>query len=202
MYRTHTVITGLAGGPYYSQMHFKSNSGTDDTSGANAAIAAVGNFWGAYGSYIGSTAVITVGGTVDSVDEASGNIQSQLPGTNVVKNPIGSGDLLPMQIQGLVHWTTGRWLNGRQLTGRTFLPGMLESINTGALPTAALATATATAKTALVDTPTAVDFVIWHRPLYVRNTSGERVLSRAGSYAEVVNGTLNTKWSNLRSRRD
>jgi hypothetical protein len=193
--RVKTVFTGATGSPYFNQMHFVPNSGTEDVAAANAAITAAKGFWSALVGVIASGTAWTHLATVDQVDPASGALTGQLAATQQTGAGTGTGDQLPQAVQGLVRWSTGFYVNGRQLTGHTYIPALIEGANgAGGTPHSSLTVPAAAAITALVTTPTTTKFVVWHRPKAPAVTGGV--------VGTVLSGALQPKFAVLRSRRD
>jgi hypothetical protein len=193
--RVKTTLQGVTGSPYFNQLNFVPNSGTEDVAAANAAITAAKGFWTAFNSYITSACSYTVNGVVDQVDPSSGQLTGQLAATQQTGSFGGSGSAMPQEVQGLVRWMTGFYVNGRQLSGHTFIPSLNTAAGgTNGLPASVFVTAAGAAITALTSTPTTTKFVIWHRPPAGSSTGG--VVGVAST------GVLQPKFAVLRSRRD
>jgi hypothetical protein len=193
--RVRTIFTGATGSPYFNQLHFVPNSGTEDVAAANAAITAAKGFWAALAGVIASGTAWTHLATVDQVTPDSGQLNGQLAGTQQTGVGTGTGDQLPQHVQGLVRWNTGFYVAGRQLTGHTYIPSLIEGANgAGGTPHSSLTVPAANAITALLVTPTTTKFVVWHRPKAPATTGGVVGVVQAG--------TLQPKFAVLRSRRD
>jgi hypothetical protein len=193
--RVKTVFQGVTGSPYFNQMNFVPNSGTEDVAAANAAITATKNFWASWATLQTSSLTYTVNGTVDQIDVPSGDLVGQLAGTQLNGAGSGSTSQAPQVTQVLIRWMTGFYVNGRQLAGRTFIPGItLAGIGSNGLPGSGFTAVGASAATALLVTPSTTKFVIWHRPPKGATTGGVVGVAIAGS--------VSPKWAVLRSRRD
>lgn len=183
--RVRTVFQGVAGAPYYSNHYF-----TDDAtlSTAQDAIDAVDTFWTALSGNLTNAMTWNVEGTVARIDDVTGALNGQWAGVANAGVGGSAGEIIPRVAQGLVRWLTPNVVGGRMLRGRTFIPGVLESINTvSGVPTAAFVTLLATAGNALI-----------------ADAGNElRVWSRTHGVSHPATAALGwTEWASLRSRRD
>lgn len=182
--RVRSITTGVAGSPFYTNLYFTSNPGSDDPSDWVAAVAA---FWDDLDLYISDTLSVVVEGEISVIDVATGqqtNAYSVAPATHDFSD---SGDPLPTATQGLIRWQTSGFANGRRIRGHTFIPGMTETRNTGGIPDpAALAAMQAAADVLIADAPT--ELVVYSPTHHV--------------YEPVDTANPWTKWAVLRSRRD
>lgn len=181
MLRVSTVMTGVPGAPYYSNMFF---DGTDAPA-ASAASDAVHVFWTSFGAAMMNTIDIQVESDVDLVDAATGQVTGQF---NVPQTPIaatGVGTPLPWANQGLVRWTTGVFVNGRQLRGRTFIPAMQE-------------------ENSQLGVPLPASLALWQPWITaLATTGGFGIYSQTHrQFALVEAGSPWDNWATLRSRRD
>lgn len=183
--RIRTVFSGVAGTPWYSNMHFTWVNGTEQDH-----LDAVGDFWGAIDVLQDDAITWAVESDATVINDATGDIIAIESGVG----PTGAGtatfDPLPYQTQGLVNWLTGTFVAGRQLRGKTYVPGLTENANdaSGIMTTAArdVIAAAATALVAASSVP---------GPL--------RVFSRKNlTSATVGSFVAPTKWAVMRSRRD
>lgn len=183
--RVRTVFTGVVGAPYYSNHYFES---TGSLANAQAAINAVGNFWDGFKGNMTNAMSWTVEGTVAQIDEATGDLLALWNGTPVSAAGATAGEQLPRAVQGLVRFSSNVAVASRILRGRTFVPGLLEPVNTtGGVPSAAMI-ALLTAQGSALVTDINANLVIWSR------THG---LSRPALSAQGW-----TQWAQLRTRRD
>ena len=181
MLRTTTLITGTAGGPYYSTFHFEGTLQAE----ADAAAIAARTFWDGIKTQISTGAAVDVLDEVEVVDVPTGQVTQVYISPTASVAPSGGGDYLPRANQGLIRWLTGIYVAGRQLRGRTFIPGATELMSTNGTPDTSYKTPLQTAANALVGTS---DFGVYSP------THGQFIL---GATASVWD-----KWAVLRSRRD
>lgn len=181
MLRVTTEITGYAGAPYYSTMHF----GGETQPEADAAVGGVFQFWEDWAAVMASGGQVNVNNDVDVVDPATGQVTAQLQVPTLAITPSGPAEILPPTCQALVRWSTGTWIAGRQLRGRTFIPAMMETNSVAGRPNgASIPLWQAYAETLLSTT----DFGIYsptHRVFHLGATA-----------------TVWQEWASLRSRRD
>lgn len=181
LWKVKTLFTGTQGGAGISTMYFDGTAGT-----AAQANAAVGAFWTFVATSFHSSQAWTTDSGVESIDVSTGQILS-LTGVTPVSGTGGSAaDPLPWETQGLVQWRTGDFVAGRELRGRTFLPAMLETGNTGGLPTAGIIANSNSAAATLIASASA-DLVIYSLTHHV--------------FAPVVTGVMWSQWAGLKSRR-
>jgi len=192
--RVRTVLTGVAGTPWYSNLYFVDEGGTPI---ATTAVGWVNDMWTAAAGAISDNVDWLVQGEVAQIDEATG----LLTGITTVADESGGGtatdDELPFQTQALTRWLTDDFVHGRRLRGRLFWPGMGESNNTGGVPSSGLRAALSTYSNDLVS-DSAGTLVVWSRPF--AGTEGNP--ARVGSYGLVTGTSISTKWATLRTRRD
>lgn len=184
MFQTTVVITGLSGGPYYSSFTFQG-----ETQGvADAAIAAVEDFWVAGRNYIKSGSLISCDGVSTIINSSTGQPTGLLQSTAWSTSGLDTGQPLPPATQGLVRWRTGVFVGGREIRGRTFLPGVTETYSTTGQPDSAYTSAWATAAAALV-ADAGCELAVWSR-----------------AHQQVATVTASNVWTSnfavLRSRRD
>jgi hypothetical protein len=201
--RVKTTFQGVTGSPYFNQMNFIPNSGTEDVAAANAAITATKNFWAAWATLQVSNLTYTCAGTVDQIDSVTGALVGQLAGTQQSGAGTGSTSQAPQVVQVLIRWMTGFYVDGRQLAGRTFIPGLnIAGVASSGLPGSGFTTVGAAAATALLVTPSTTKFVIWHRPQPARTVAGVTRPASPGVTGVAIAGSVSPKFAVLRSRRD
>jgi hypothetical protein len=150
-------------------------------------------FYAAIGSHFPSGMTMTVEGSGDLLDSASGELTGAWSkGANAVHQG-GSGVGWVAGVGGRVVWRTAGTRNGRRVKGSTFLVPYTTSAydQAGTLGDSIIST-TNTAATALIAATTGV-FCVWSRP------SGEGATD--GFISPVIGGSIPDKVSWLRSRR-
>jgi hypothetical protein len=184
MLRIRTTFAGTTGAPWLNTLYV----GDPNTqANADAAVAAVGAFWGAVDNFMHTSISWATIAEVDillTTGEKTGSLfttpQAGAGGT--------TGDFLPQAIQGLVNLRTGVFIGGREVRGKIFIPGLTEGSNTASGTW--LGTQVASVQAAVNTLLTAGDpaFGVWSR--------------LNGSISPAVAGTVTSKWAVLRSRRD
>lgn len=191
--RVRTVIDGVAGAPYYTNMYFSNASGADQ---AQQVIDKARQFW----DVIKGTTITGLTGIIEAevpvIDTDTGKMTNVHAGTAYNFSMTGVGTAMPGYTQGLVRLTTGGFVNGRNVHGRIFVPGNLEENNTNGRPSTAYLSLLNQAATALRTAPPVL--MVWARPLYNKTTGA---LERAGSAYAVVSSSAWAEWAVLRSRR-
>lgn len=183
MLRVRTVFSGVQGAPWLSTAYF---SGADTQTGANAAVAAIGAFWGTLDNRIDSRVTWATQVEVSQLDVA-GNLTGSFTTTPQTGTGGGAGAPAPIATQGLIVWRTGTFIGGRELKGKTFVPGVTTSDITNGLPNATYL-ANLNAAAATLNAVTAPDLVIWSR--------------KNSSTSTVSSGTAGVQFAVMRSRRD
>ena len=184
MIRVRSVLTGVAGAPYYTNHYF-------DAGGLGGqeqdAVDAVGDFWNAFDTSLDNALQINTDPEVPTINAVTGAITSSVATTPFFNQFASTGEALPPATQLLIRWTTPTFVSGRRLRGRTFIPGCTEDSNTSTgTPAAGFSTPVNAAVAAL--TGGAVALCIWSR------THGVAI--------PVSSGTYWSQWAILRSRRD
>jgi hypothetical protein len=184
MQRIRSILTGVAGTPWYLNHYFL---GDDNASSASAAIAQVAAFWDALDGLMDNAITIAVQGDVPTIDVGSG----EMTAVNSVAGDTEAGDSvglpLPYATQGAVQWNTDVFTGGRRLVGRSFLPGFTaDTLESDGTPTAGTLTGIDTAANALVGGTPA--FCVWSRT--------------HGVAASVESWTVRNAFWVMRSRRD
>jgi hypothetical protein len=205
MYR----VTTLIGGPYVqgggiAQHYF------DDLGGSvNGAITAVGNFWTAVLSLVGSGTTFAVQGTVEQVRVTDGAITAVLSGTATTKTGTGGTTLLPLATQVVAQWRTGVYSDGREIRGRTFIPALITTVGTTGVPTSGTQTTVAAAGAALIADANC-ELVVYRRERLASDALGSPGMPgyrsakthRDGISAVAATCSSPNKYAVLRSRRD
>lgn len=162
---------------------------------ATEAVARDRAFWGALAAQITNGAAYTPNLVVDEIEETTGTLVNQVTAAAPAAVAFtGSGDGVPWATQALVRFATNSFINGRRVQGRRFIPGCLETQNSGTVPQpqSGLLTALGNANTALGTTiVTPIGQRIWHRP----GALG------AGLSVPVTARQVSTSWAILKSRR-
>lgn len=186
MIRVTTIWGGTGQGlPYYSTHYF---GGTTEGE-ADAAVAAVSEFWQACSTITDTGLAPVIQPEVEVVDVASGQVTGVFITEPDQPDMTASGDTLPWATQGLIRWRTGVFEAGREIRGRTFLPGMMEANNVLGVPASSWVTlANTAASTMLTESTGAGGLVVYSR------THGQDALVSVGSAWN--------QWASVRSRRD
>lgn len=183
--RIRTVMTGVAGTPWYLNWHFTMVTGT-----AQDAVDNVAAFWDDIKGQINEDVTITVEGDIALIDDTNGDTVGAESASDSVVAATGTGDVLPPATQTLLFLNTGTFLNHRQVRGRVFVPGLIEAANApDGTPAPAFLAAQVSAAEDL---------------MAASSTSGPwRVLSKANGQSLVVESvTGSPKFAILTSRRD
>lgn len=130
MLRVTTVVTGVAGSPYYIRGYFNEEGSDPDEVVDNWHTFVIPD---ALSGPTGST--WTTDGPLDRVDPVSGDVIGQVEALGAVTTGTNTGQLLPPSNQTLFRWRTGVYVNGREIRGRTNkpLPFLNNSNNRGSL---------------------------------------------------------------------
>lgn len=187
MLRVRTVLTGVAGSPYYMTGYFDAQTGTP-TQAITAWHTFISGGGGATSGGIPSGARVETLGEVQLVNPVNGDVTGAVVGTPAVTTGTGVGPFLPPANQLVVRWRTGIYESGREIRGKTFIPSRLESESTA---TGQVETAATTAFNSLASALIAnalVDLVVWSR--------------KYGQWALVSSGSTWNQFGVLRSRRD
>lgn len=194
MLRIRSVLTGVAGAPWYLNMYF---SGDDQTS-AEAARDRVSTFWTTLAPVIIDDVTVTVEGNVPVIEPADGSLRGFLGVTEAVIEPTSTGDPLPFATQGLITTNTDVVRDNRRVQGKLLIPGMTETgQSTGVGPSAANLTLMDDAAEGLWSALPEEGLVVWSRP-----KGAESPFPGPGLEAKVTSTTARGFWAVLRSRRD
>lgn len=195
LYRVRTAWSGVAIGGGLTVFYF-GVLGTPSSGDAQAAVDATRDFWTSFAPRMHVNASWTVDGAVDTLDDTTGELEGFLGVTSRSGAGTQGGDILPLQIQGMIRWDTGGVADGHRLRGRTFMPGATEADSaTGAVPSGTYVTALSTVAAALIANA-ATSFAIWHRPIPADRPHGPR----AGTSLPVLTGAGVGSWKTQRRR--
>lgn len=184
MWKIQTIVTGVAGAPYYLVGYFDSVTGTPQD-----AVTAWAAFTHPSSATTGKNgATYTTGGEVLVVDPVSGDAITSVTTTPVVLAGTGNISLMSRQTQGLARFRTGVRVAGREVRGRTNLPLIATSFDdTNGNPTTTYVTSINTRITALINAAQA-QHVVWSK--------------KNGQHYPSTSGSAWSQWATLRSRRD
>lgn len=116
--RTQTVLTGVAGAPYYSNLYW------DTGYSAAEAVEHTAELWEILDNRIVNEVAWEVSGIVEYFDDSDGIIIGAVVTDAVVGAGEAGGEMLPSSTQVLVKWRTGVYSGGREIRGRTFVPAL------------------------------------------------------------------------------
>lgn len=189
--RLTAAWSGFRGAPGYSNFYFAGDSGDETTLEQTGET--IRSFFNGFREYLPPSVNIQVRGTAEIIDEASGQITSQVdfdPPSSVVGAATGSYSAASGAV---VNWNTNAYRNGRRVRGRTFLvPLSTSSYDSGGDLSATALNAIRSGATFLSSGAAPLPFVVWARPV---NGSG-------GTAEPVVSHTVPDLGAILRSRRD
>jgi len=183
--RIRTVMTGVAGTPWYSNFYFTWVNGTESDH-----VDLVSAFWGSLANLIDNGVLLTIEGDTAVINDANGEItgvEVAAPGSVA---GTATDAALPPATQAIGHLLTGTFVGGRQVRGRCFVPGLTIKSNTtaGSLLNTSQSTLQASFDDLIADSGTP-------GPL--------RVLSRVHASSYIVDAAVvPVKFAVLRSRRD
>ena len=187
MAKVQTVLTGVAGSPYYMNGYFDLTVGT-----AQDMIDAWHTFVvGAIGSDTSNYptgALIRTDGTLQVVNPVDGAVEALVTGAPQTSGGIGTGPVLPPSNQALVRWRTGIYVDRREVRGRTNIPAQFEAASTvlGQVEPAYINGYTDRGQTLIDDENT--NFVVWSK--------------KNGQWQPAVTASCWEQFAILRSRRD
>lgn len=185
--RVETIVTGVAGSPYYVVGHFTADTGTPTQ---------VTQAWHKFvtGSTSGTASGFPVGTVVQTqpevqlINPVDGAVIGLEDAPPITQNGANPGPQLPRQNQLLVRWRTGNYVNRREVRGRTNLPCVLEeaSTNQGEVESTVVSGINTRASELIADTNSVL--VVWSK--------------KNGLWWAAATGSCWNKFSVLRSRRD
>lgn len=190
MLRVTTVISGLAGAPAFSTLHWLGSGPVD----AGNAAARTRAFWLNYQPLWAQAITCTVNPGVLEVDEVDGEITAAystgvtpFAGSNIANDPV------PAQTQALTTLFTEQYYFGRRVSGRIFVPGLQDGNNTGGrVATGGVGTAAAGGLVAALQD---VQVGVWSRP------QNSQLIPRPGKFFPALGAVARPTWAVLRSRR-
>jgi hypothetical protein len=196
IYEAQLVYTGWPGAPGTNTM-FAVGLGEDVATSSVANANAWGSLLDTYRASIRllfSAAIVTSGRpTIIARNTITGEPLVEYAFTFGTGAGSGTVDLLPQASSLVVGWRTD--LPARRGRGRSFLPPLTESNNeVDGSPTAAIRSSFQAAADTLITSSqasTAVNFVVWHRP----------VAKAGGDFRPVTKAVIRDTWGMLRSRR-
>lgn len=178
--RIRTVFTGVAGSPWYVNMHFTSAGASTPQDQVQAVL----DFWTAEKTYLNQGLRATVQGDVAEVDVATGKQTGVISTTGGFVDMAATAAALPTVNQALIRLRSSAYVNGRQVQGRIFIPGLSFSCIENGKVKPAFAASLTTQATALI-------------------TAGLAIYSKTGSLVSTVaSASVWQEFSVLRSRRD
>lgn len=184
MIRVRTLLTGVPGSPFYSNLFF----GGGDSTVATEAVQNVKAFWTSVAVLMTPGVVIGIEPFVASINPATGDVVGGFtvdPGVPLGSS--GAGGPIPPASQLLASLLTGSYVAGRQIRGKFNLPMVTEEHNVGlGVPDQGSRDLLRQAFTALVDG--GPELQVWSR--------------KNGVAVGVSSVSVSTKWAVLRSRRD
>lgn len=183
--------SGFRGAPGYSNFFFAGTSLLPED--AQLAAEAVRTFFSTMNTRFPNGLTIEVQPTVDVIDEASGQITSQIDIEEVLPVTGGSTQSYSASSGAVVNWLTNDYRGGRRIRGKTFLVPLSTSTydSNGDLSNDALTDIRAAA-TGLASGQGPTELVVWSRPI---NGAG-------GQTASVTASNVPDMPAVLRSRRD
>lgn len=200
MLRIRTLVTGVAGSPWYVNTYFNGDTVTE----AQDASAKMAVFWDSVKLKMLSGLTIQVSPEVVSVEPATGEMLDFFTVARTPINAAASGLPLPFSNQALVRITTDAVRAGRRVQGRILLPGFVVGEQSGdGTPTAGSVSTTTTLAQALVDPASTSGLGVWSRPVFGNVIDPlPPVIVRPGAFFSATSAVMQDKWAVLRSRRD
>lgn len=191
MFRVRVVATGVAGSPWYVNMHF-------DTGTAQGAAEKARAFFAGIAADLSSAITYTVQGEVGIVNVATGELEDVAPVTVAPLQGGGVAALAPTATQGLVRINTNVIRLGRRVQGRIFVPGLTPAtVGTNGAPATPFLGRLQTAANVLSESATAPILGVYSPP---RVLTGPVVLP--GSFSPASGAIARSKFGSIRSRRD
>lgn len=192
IYRIKSIWTGMPGAPGVSVMYANSAPSA-------ATLTGVKTFWGAVSGSLPSTLTISVPGTGDIIDEATGDLTGTWSTTAPATTIGASAADYSAPSGSLVHWATSGVVAGRRVRGTTYIvPTVAQYESNGTLKSAWITTVQ-TAASALVSA-FAGTMVVYARKF--DPPAGSDKPARVGSSHVVTGNSVPDKAVVLRSRRD
>lgn len=120
VFRVRTIFTGVAGTPWYTNMHFQ----PPPEYGISPLTTLVRNFWSGISGTLGTPVKCQVESDIVEMDEGTGEIIGSTSAPVAVLNFDQPGPLGPNASQGLLRINTGQYANGRKVIGHVFIPAV------------------------------------------------------------------------------
>lgn len=180
--KVRTVMTGVAGSPYYSNFYF-----ADADDDAADCVAKVRAFWVALNEQLRVGATVTFDPEVMRIDSETGDVVGTGAYTAAAVPMNSVAFALPPATQALVRLRTNTFNGGRRIQGRIYVPNLTTDWNTGGQVNSGKAATLTTAATALA-TGSGPQLVIYSRTY--------------GTFGPVSTASVWNQFSVLRSRRD
>lgn len=179
--RIRTVATGVAGSPWYVNMHFAGEGGPS----AADEVAAVVAFWQQVAGFLDNAVTYQVQSDVVQLDSATGQQTGIVVTPGGARQGTDASPALPPANQGLIRLTSNAFFGGRRIRGRIFVPGVTSgSQDANGKPSADFRLAMQQGATYLVQ-------------------NGLSIYSPTNRVVAVVSGVSTwTEFAVLRSRRD
>lgn len=196
--RIRTVFTGVAGSPWYSNIHFGTAAGDPEALAASNTVRA---FWFAIKGLMDDNVSVAVQPDVTVLDPFTGQVQRI---ENVPQTAFSGTDLaskLPPANQVLVTIRTGQYRNGRPITGKIFIPGLSINNNSdGVVKASSVTTILAAANSLLAGVPLSAELGVLSRA--VPGQVLPPIPARTGAFTLAQSVSVGSQFSVLRSRRD
>lgn len=201
VHRVRTVITGVSGGPWYTNFYFGHTAAGQPAAdwGKTRTLA----WWDALRVNMVAGAQITVLGEVPAYDAVTGEVIRVYGGQDTTRATQLAGDPLPPANQMFVKFSTAEVRRRRLIRGGAFIPRMPEAGSVDGRPDAGLRTAAQNALNALISPPApdgTGNLCVWARPRDVQVVGA--TIRLPGVAALVENASIKTEFAVLRSRRD
>lgn len=198
--RHRVTWTGFVGAPGVSTFYVATGSAVNTYIDA---------FFAAVQPYLPADVTVQVEPLGDSIDSSTGALVGTWTDTSPGPRVGAASGPYSAVSGGLVQWGSSTFLSGRRLRGHTFLVPLDGNIyDTNGAITGTPLTAMATAAQALV-TSIGGGFYLWQRPRLSAPAYTDRrgvvhpaISARSGGYGSVLTGTVRSKVTELRSRRD
>lgn len=187
MRRIESVLTGVAGSPYYFVGYFADGEGTDAEC-LTAWHEFVNRGPASEGGSLPAGAVLTTNSEIPIVNPVDGAVLEVRVTPSLVSTGTNTGDFLPPANQFLVRWRTGNYENRREVRGRTNIGPCPEDSTDGdgnLLPT--VVSFLNNQANALISNP-AITHVVWSK--------------KNGLWWATQSASTWTQYAVLRSRRD
>ena len=123
IWRAQTVLTGVAGSSYYSNLFWDLSHSDEQV------VALTAEFWEIIDQFMVNEVTWQVSGVVQVIDDVTGSVVGAAVTDAVSGTGEASGEMLPAATQALVKWRTGVYTAGREIRGRTFLPALDQFMN-------------------------------------------------------------------------